>query len=185
MVNFNDLKVTPDVRNKLSILFTMQFSIAENNISEYLTFKDRIAPGNYNYTNYYQLDHLNIVRCPDNKPMMGVFNFSIKNKLKLCKLLNLDPSKHQVNGIRVYANTDVPMHIDLNRGNIERDNPIYSIMLTGKEAMVFFSNRNDGSRLVAIPPLSEFIMYPTQIQHGAITKDEPLDVLQITLEEMY
>jgi len=185
-VVINDvIKITDNIRGQISDIFSAQYLQSEKNISEYMTYVDRSTPGNFKYTNYFTTNHLNIVRGPEGNAMMGVFNFDIKNTVKLLRLLKLELFKPQLNGIRVYPNTDVPMHMDLNRGSIGRENPVYSIMLTGKEAMVFFSNRNDGSRLAAIPALGDFIMYPTQIQHGALTKEEPLDVLQIRLEDMY
>lgn len=173
------------MRQQLADIVAAQYSAIENNISEYFVYVDRTTPGNFEYTNYYTPGHLNMVRSSEGDPMMGVFNFDVKNTIKLLKILKLEKQRPQLNAIRVYANTDLPMHMDLNRGSIGRDRPIYSIMLTGKKAMVFFSNRNDGSRLAAVPPLSEFVMYPTQMQHGAITYDEHMDVLQIQLEDIY
>lgn len=185
MVVNDVIRITDELRSQLSNVFTSQYNQIEKEISEYFIYKDKTTPGNFEYSNYYNQGHLNMVRTAEGVPMMSVFNFDSKHTVKLFRLLKLEKFKPQLNGIRVFANTDLPMHMDLNRGDVGRDCPIYSIMLTGKGAMVFFSNKNDGSRLAAVPPFSEFIMYPTQMQHGALTYEEDMDVLQIRLGDMY
>jgi hypothetical protein len=185
MVINDVIRITDEIRSQLSDVFKSQFNDIETSISEFLTFKDTVYSGSFDYHNYYKEGHNNIIRAVDNKPMMSVFNFNIKNSVKIFRLLQLEKFKPQLSGIRVYANTNLPMHIDMNRGGVGREYPIYSIMLSGKDGMVFFSNKSDGSRLVAIPPLSEFVMHPTLMQHGALTGAEDMDVLQIQLGDMY
>ena len=184
MVVNDVIKITDEIRSKLSEIVTSQYNLIEQNISEYFVYKDKTTPGNFEYTNYFSQGKSNMVRTLEGIPMMTIFNFDTKHTVKLFRLLKLENFKPQLNAIRVFANTELPMHMDLNRGNIGRESPIYSIMLTGKEAMVFFSNKNDGSRLAAIPSLSEFVMFPTMIQHGALTADEHMDVLQIQLNDL-
>jgi hypothetical protein len=185
MVINDVIRITDEIRSNLGNIFKSQYNEIENITSEFLTYKDTVYSGSFDYHNYYKEGHNNIVRAVDNKPMMSVFNFNIKNTVKIFRLLQLEKFKPQLSGIRVYANTNLPMHLDLNRGEVGRDHPIYSIMLTGKGSMVFFSNKSDGSRLVAVPAFSEFIMYPTHMQHGALTYEEDMDVLQIQLGDMY
>jgi hypothetical protein len=185
MVINDVIRITDEIRSQLGNIFKSQFNDIETNTSEFLTFKDIVYSDNFDYHNYYKEGHNNIIRAVDNKPMMSVFNFSIKNSVKIFRLLQLENFKPQLSGIKVYANTNLPMHIDMNRGGVGREYPIYSIMLSGKDGMVFFSNKSDGSRLVAIPALSEFVMHPTLIQHGAVTGAEDMDVLQIQLGDIY
>jgi hypothetical protein len=88
-----------------------------------------------------------------------------------------------MNIIRVYPNTAVPFHIDLNKGNIGRENPILSIVINGgRDCMLYIANKLDGNYQLAIPGHSEFIMYPTQIVHGAKSGNLPYTLLQIQLE---
>ena len=115
---------------------------------------------------------------------MNIFNFSPKNATKILKLLNLKEQRPQLNGMRVYANNVLPMHIDLNKGDIGRQYPIYSIVLSGKDSIIFVSNKSDGSKLLALPKMPHFVMYPTLIQHGAKVGSDHLDILQIQLTSM-
>jgi len=197
----NDVtRITDEIRSQLSSVFTSQYNEVQNNISEYVVHKDLVASenlenphyykdqnisGTFEYTNHYNPGHLNLIRTATNTPVMGVFNFNTKNTVKIFRLLKIEKFRPQLSGIRIYANTELPMHMDLNRGGVGRENPIYSIMLTGKESMVFFTNKKDSSKLAVIPALSEFIMYPTMIQHGALTGNEDMDVLQIQLENIF
>lgn len=192
----NDVpNITSQIRLDLSIIFSSQYNLNKEKCLDFMTYIDDPAgnnfcksdgtKGTFKYSNNYTPGSLNIVRDSKNKPLMGVFNFDQKHTIRLFRILELTKFRPQINGIKVYANTELPMHLDLNHGEIGRNFPIYSIMLTGKKSMVFFSNKADGSRLVSIPSLSEFVMFPTQMIHGALTFEEDLDILQIQLNSIY
>jgi hypothetical protein len=180
----NVVKITDDVRSKLSIIFNSQFSEIENNISYLLTYPIGEYAHEFDYHNIFQPGHNNLVRTCDSKPMMSVFNFSSKHILRIYRLLGIEQYKPLMNGIRVYPNTTVPMHTDLNKGEIGREMPILSIVVNGDDGMVFMSNRKDGTRQIGIPGKTEFIMYPTLMAHGALSKTENYDLIQIQLTNM-
>jgi len=177
-------KITDEIRDKLFGIFNSQFVEIESNISYLLTFPSGEYAHEFDYHNIYKQGYNNLVRTFDDKPMMSVFNFNIKNSLRIFRLLGIEQHKPLINGIRVFANGTVPMHIDLNKGELGRELPILSIVLSGSDGMVFMSNRRDGTRLVGIPGKTEFIMYPTMIEHGAMAGSENYDLLQIQLSSM-
>jgi hypothetical protein len=181
----NDVpKITDDVRNKLSIIFDNQFIEIENNISYLLTFPNADYAHEFDYHNLYQQGCNNLVRSYDGKPMMSVFNFNLRNTVKIFRLLQIENYKPILNGIRVFSNTIVPMHMDLNKGELGRELPILSISVSGDDGMVFMSNEKDGSRRVSVPGKSSFILYPTLMSHGAKSGNENYDLIQIQLTAM-
>jgi len=184
MVIDNVVKVTDDIRNKLSVIFNSQFSDIENNVSYLLTYPVGEYAHEFDYHNIFQQGYNNLVRTNDGKPMMSVFNFSLRNTLKIYRLLEIEQYRPLMNAIRVFSNTIVPMHTDLNKGDIGRELPILSIVVSGSDGMVFMSSQKDGSHQIGIPGKTEFIMYPTLMAHGAISKSENYDLIQIQLTAM-
>lgn len=181
----NDVtKITDEIRDKLSVIFNSQFSEIENNLSYLLTYPVGEYAHEFDYHNVFQQGHNNLVRTNDSKPMMSVFNFSPKNILRIYRLLEIEQYKPLMNGIRVFPDTTVPMHTDLNKGDIGREMPILSIVVNGSDGTVFMSNRKDGTRQIGIPGKTEFIMYPTLMAHGAVSKSENYDLIQIQLTSM-
>jgi hypothetical protein len=181
----NDVpEINITLRNLLHDVFLTEINTAESNKRNLLTYTDDVFSASFEYHNYYSTEMGNIIRTKNDDPVMNIFNFSPKNATKILKLLNLKEQRPQLNGIRVYANNVLPMHIDLNRGDIGRQYPIYSIVLGGKDSMIFVSNKSDGSKLLALPKMPHFVMYPTLIQHGAKVGCEHLDILQIQLTSM-
>lgn len=178
----NDVPIIVDsVRDQLSAIFIDQFNECSNNVNYLLSYPDSIYAHEFDYHNIFKPNHNNLVRHHNGNSMMSVFNFSIRNSIKIYKLLQIEKFRPTINGIRVFAGETVPMHVDLNKGEIGRENPIYSIVVSGSDGVVFMSNRKDGSRLVAIPGKTEFVMYPTMVEHGAIAGAENYDVVQIQL----
>lgn len=176
--------ITEDIRNKLLFIFENQFNEIKNNVNDLLTFFPGEYSHEFNYHNVFARGYNNQIYYNNSSIMMSVFNFSIKNTLRIYKILGLEKYQPMLNGIRVFSGNKVPMHIDLNKGDIGRDFPIYSIVLSGTDGYVFMSNKKDGSHLVAIPGKSQFIMFPTLIEHGAMAGKENYDILQLQLEKM-
>ena len=184
MVINDVITITDDLRTALSHIFESQLHEIEHHTNELLTYTDIKYSHEFEYHNLYTVDHNNLIRSVDGHLLMSVFNFNNKNTSRIFKLLDLSKHRPKINGIRVYSNSELPMHMDLNKGEIGRDNPIYSIVLSGSDGTIFISNNSDGSKLVALPGLSEFVMYPTLIQHGAKSRLEHIDVLQIQLSAL-
>lgn len=181
----NDVpKITDELRDKLASIFNSQYNEIKDNVSYLLSFPEGEYAHEFDYHNIFQQGDNNLVRTADGKPMMSVFNFNVKNSIRIFRLLGIEQHKPLINGIRVFANGVIPMHIDLNKGELGRELPILSIVLSGSDGMVFMSNKKDGSRLVGVPGKTEFIMYPTMIEHGALAGSENYDLLQIQLSSM-
>ena len=181
----NDVpEINSTLRNFLHDVFVTEISNAESTNQNLLTYTDDVYSASFEYHNSYSTKIGNIVKTKNDNPVMNIFNFSPKNATKILKLLNLKEQRPQLNGMRVYANNVLPMHIDLNKGDIGRQYPIYSIVLSGKDSIIFVSNKSDGSKLLALPKMPHFVMYPTLIQHGAKVGSDHLDILQIQLTSM-
>ena len=174
--------ITESDRYHISEIISSQFNEIEARTNPMLTYPPGKFAAEFEYHNTFKVDYNNVVYTSDKRPMMSVFNFNKKNTIKIWKILNLLDKRPILNCIRVFENTTVPMHVDMNKGDIGREKPIYSIVVKGKDGVIYMSNKLDGSKLVAIPGLSQFVMFPTMVQHGAQTKDELMDVLQIQLE---
>ena len=173
----------PEIRQELSEIFNAQFEIIENDSQKLFKF----GTGDYakveEYSNKISFAKNNIVYSWDQKPIMCVFAFTGKRALKIEKIL--DKTNLKVIGVRVYKNCVVPMHVDPNYHSIGRDNPIHFIVVSANsECMIYFSNRKDGSKQLAIPGLSEFVMHPTEIEHGARAGGQHMDMIQIMVEQI-
>jgi len=184
MVINDVVKVTDEIREQLSGIFNSQFDEVKDKVNYMLTYPDSTYAHEFDYHNIFQQGHNNIVRYHDESSMMSVFNFNMRNSVKIYRLLQIEKHKPMLNGIRVYAGNKVPMHIDANRGDIGRENPILSIVLSGTDGYVYMSNVRDGNHYVSIPGKVQFVMYPTLIEHGACAGLENYDVLQLQLTEM-
>lgn len=176
-------KITPEIRSSMKSIFDARYEELKNNISEMITY----PPGDYVdehiYTNTFQHDVLNMIRNHDGSPLMCVFNFSVRNHVRLYKILGIADMKPLINGLRVFPHQVVAMHRDPNRGNIGREHPIFTSIVNGEDGCVYLSNRIDGSRLAAIPGLSDFVMVPSEIEHGASSGESSYDLIQIQLSK--
>ena len=47
MVVNDVIKITDEIRSKLSEIVTSQYNLIEQNISEYFVYKDKTTPGNF------------------------------------------------------------------------------------------------------------------------------------------
>lgn len=180
MVTNNVPVITSEKRFSLNNIIEDQF----NSFTEsyrLLSYSSGNYVNRFDYTDTYQPGKNNIIYSHDGKPLMCVFEFSMRNMIKIYKILELTYERPTINAIRVYPNTVIPMHIDPNKGNIGRNNPILSIVTSGADGVVYMSNKTDGSRQVAVPGLSQFIMCPDTIAHGAKSGSEPYTLLQIQL----
>ena len=136
----------------------------------------------FHYDNYYVRGKNNVLYDYDGTPIMCIFDFSPRAQIKIFKILNLTDKRPTMSAVRVFPNTVVPIHIDLNKGgHIGRNHAIYSIVTNGNDGYVYMSNRTDGSKQVIIPGKSQFVMYPTSIAHGAKSGNEPYTLLQLQL----
>lgn len=184
-MDINDVPlITDEIRNKLSAIFNNQFEEIKNKTNKLLTFPIGNYTNEFEYHNIYAKDHNNEIYYHDSSIMMSVFNFNLRNTLRIYKILQLEKHQPMLNAIRLFAGNKVPMHVDLNKGEIGRENPIYSIVVSGIDGYVFMSNKKDGSHLVAVPGKSQFIMFPTMIEHGALAGKENYDILQIQLNNI-
>lgn len=175
--------ITPETRSKINEIIEQEFRAIEGSVNPMLSYPPGSYAHTFDYHNVYVTGKNNVVYLHDKTPVMCAFEFSLKSQVKLYKLLNLSEKKPIINAIRVYPYTTVPMHIDLNKGGIGREYPIYSIVVSGIDGCVYMSNKNDGSRQVAIPGLTQFVMCPNVIAHGATSKSEPYTLFQIQLKQ--
>lgn len=172
--------IVEEQRTALKTIFDEQYK-SYNTINELLQFPVGDYAHDYIYHNTFQRGVINMIRNSDGTPLMCVFSFSPRNEIKIYRELGLSASRSPVNGLRVFPHQTVAMHIDANRGEIGRNNPIYSVVVNGSDGCVYMSNKQDGTRLVAIPGLQQFVMVPTDIEHGASSGAESYDLLQIQL----
>lgn len=179
--------ITPKIREALACIFADRFAMVKSNVSPMLTYPEGKYAPSFFYHNVFQQNMLNVIYQPDGcTPMMAVFNFDRRATLRLANVLGLSKATPtpMLSGLRVFPNQTVPMHTDLNKGEIGRTNPIYSVVTQGSDGRVFLSNRKDGSRLACVHGLTEFCMVPTDIEHGAKAGQEPYDMIQIQLSSM-
>lgn len=181
MVTGNAFKITEEVRQEMAKIFLQQYEVVVEKEQKLFDF----GPGPFatiqNYENRVSFQDNNTIYSHDEKLVMSVFAITGRRLLKIEKLLGKQGL--QVVGMRVPKETVVPMHIDPNKHSIGRENPIHFIVVSGSDdSKIYFSNRRDGSRQIAIPGLSQFIMYPTEIEHGAYSGNQDMDIVQIMVE---
>lgn len=181
MATGNEFKITDALRIELSEIFSMQFEMIENKVQKLFIFGAGDFAEIKEYFNKVSFSENNIVYSEQNKPIMSVFAFTGKRSLKIENLL--DQKGLKIIGVRVFKDCVIPLHVDLNYQSTGRDNPVYSIVVAASpDSKIYFSNRKDGTRQLAIPGLSEFIMYPTEIEHGAFSADRDMDLIQIMVD---
>lgn len=178
MASGNEFKITDETRAQLAEIFQVQYDLVQDNAQKLFIFDK----GNYaeikEYYNKISYTENNIVYSHDSKPIMSVFAFTGKRALKIEKCLNRANLKTV--GVRVFKDSVIPMHVDPNYHSIGRENPIYFIVVSATDdSMIYFSNRKDGTKQVAIPGLSQFKMYPTEIEHGGFAAGQDMDMIQI------
>jgi hypothetical protein len=172
-------KITPDIRAEVIKIFETQYNAIQDKTHPLFIFDHGEYASVRTYYERFSFTENNVVYSADNKPLMSIFAFTGKNSLRLDKLLG--KKNLVINGLRVFKNCKIPLHVDANHEAVGREKPIYSIVLTDG-GVIYFSNKRDGSKLVAIPGMSEFIMSATEIEHGAHAGDCDMDMLQIRLE---
>ena len=176
--------ITDTIRSDLNFISEQRLSSIELDINRLLTYTNGNYVTEFDYHNIYQIGKNNIVYGYDGIPVMSVFDFDKRSKIKIMRILGITCNDININVIRVRPNTTVPFHIDLNKGDVGRQNPILSIVISGGlDSMLFISNKLDGSYQFALRGNSEFIMYPTQIVHGAKSGNLPYTLLQMQLEK--
>ncbi len=181
MVTGNEIEITAATRGALAEIFSQQYSALENNSQKLFCFSEGDYALVQEYYNKISYEHLNIVYNHQGQPIMSVFTFSGKRFLRMERLLGQKDLK--VIGIRIFKNSIVPMHVDPNYGSTGRENPVLSLVVAGSEnGRVYFSNRKDGSKKVMIPGLSQFVMCPTEVEHGANSADQDMDIIQIMVD---
>lgn len=169
------------IRAELASIFQMQYDLVESKTQKLFKFDVGEYTQVKTYFNKVSFTQSNIAYSNEDLPLMSVFGFTGKRSLKIEKLLGKKNLK--ILGVRVFKDCALPMHMDPNYGSTGRENPIYSIVVAGSDdCMIYFSNRKDGTRQVAIPGLSEFIMYPTEIEHGGYSATQNMDLIQIMVD---
>lgn len=176
--------ITDTIRTQLNSISEQRLSSIELSVNRLLTYTKGDYVTEFDYHNIYQIGKNNIVYGYGGAPVMSVFDFDKRSKIKIMKVLGLSDNDININVIRVCPNTIVPFHLDLNKGDVGRENPILSIVISGGlDSMLYISNKLDGSYQFALRGNGEFIMYPTQVVHGAKSGNVPYSLLQIQLEK--
>ncbi len=181
MTSGNEFLVTTEIRAALADLFFQQYALVEENVQKLFSFGEGDYARIGEYFNKISYEHNNVVYDCRGKPLMSVFAFSGKRFLRIEKLFGKKDLK--ILGLRVFKNSVIPLHVDPNYGSTGRDNPILFLVVAGsKGCRIYFSNRQDGTKQVMIPGLSQFVMAPTEIEHGAFSSDQDMDIVQITVD---
>jgi hypothetical protein len=168
------------VRLELAEVFKNQLDLTDNKKNKFFTYDSEIYSENFIYHSDYSFEHQNVAYVND-QPVMCVFSFNIRNIVKIFNLLSLRETKPKLNGIRVYPNMTVPMHVDIDRYQNGRNNPTLVYSLTKSDGCILFSNKKDGSAQVTINSNEDFIFNPGDIVHGAKSNKTCIDLLQIQL----
>lgn len=181
MATGNDFKITAEIRAELNKIFQLQYELVQNNAQKLFSYDQGAFTKVKEYYNKISFTQNNIVYSHDDKPIMCVFAFTGKRALRIEKLLK--QKGLIITGHKVFKNCVIPMHIDPNYHSVGREKPVYFIVVAGSDdCMIYFSNKQDGSRQVAIPGRSCFMMSATEIEHGGYSADQEMDIIQIMID---
>ena len=178
--------ISNDDRNKLYSIFDSQLNSYSSTIDLVTWNTDHLYMNQYDYHNIFDPKHLNIIKDADSRPIMSVFSFSAQNAIRIYRILNFDNPvmRHPrlYNGLRLYAQSKIPLHVDQNNGKVGRDKLVFNITVNGNDSAVYFSNDTSGKKLVHLYGKCDWAMYPNLVIHGAEAGKEHLDLIQIQME---
>lgn len=182
-MNIHNLpKITDDIRNKLGDIFNSQFKEIENDVNSLFNFVFEDKGHFINYINIYASDKNNVVYMQNGPLLMSAFNFSVKNTLRVYRLLGLETMAPKINAMRVFPNTTIPLHVDPNNGSLGRELLLYTIVTSGSDGIAYAANNITDSPAFISKGKTEFLISPTRIAHGAQSGIENYDILQIQLK---
>lgn len=185
-MKFSDMPlITPEIRTTINDISEHRYLDIEKEVNKMLTYPHGKFVEDFIYHNVYQMGKNNMIYGSDDRPMMTIFDFDKRSKIKIMNVLGIKQHNPNMHIIKVFPDTIVPLHLDLNKGNNGRESAILSIVISGdQDSMLYIGNKLDGEYQFALPGYSEFIMYPTQIVHGAKSGKLPYTLLQITIDTM-
>lgn len=175
--------ITEDIRSAINDISEQRYGVIEKDVNEMLTYPEGEYVSDFLYHNVYQMGKNNMIYGSGNKPMMSLFDFDGRSKIKIMNILKIKEHNPDMHIIKVFPDTVVPLHLDLNKGNNGRESAILSIVISGgRDCMLYIGNKLDGNYQFVLPGHSEFIMYPTQIVHGAKSGKLPYTLLQMPID---
>lgn len=175
--------ITEETREKLRSIIESQFLELESKTNHLFNYVNNNGIYTIKYINTYEHGKNNLIYLENGPLLMAAFNFSVKNHLRIYRLLGLENKAPKINAMRIFPNTEIPIHIDPNRGNLGREHLTYTIVTSGADGMAYASDRLGGKKLFIIPGRSNFLLCPTGIPHGAKSGSENYDILQIQIDE--